>query len=89
MFVGTAVSPGSDITTKSLSTGLVFVLLPFVFTLLNLFCLEYGFLNVRLLLVGRVIVLLVVGGVVNVVLLGVLLVDERDRRDVLVDATDC
>ena len=39
----------------------------------------------RLLLVGRVIAL--VGGVVNVVLLDVL-VDERDRRDVLVDATD-
>ena len=41
----------------------------------------------RLLLVGRVIAL--VGGVVNVVLLDVLLVDERDRRDVLADATDC
>ena len=39
----------------------------------------------RLLLVGRVIAL--VSGVVNVVLLDVL-VDERDRRDVLVDATD-
>ena len=81
MCVGTAVSPGSGIRTKSLSTGFFFVLLPFVFTLVDL-----GFLNVRL-LVGRVIAL--VGGVVNVVLLDALLVDERDRRDVLVDGTDC
>ena len=87
MCVGTTVSPGSGIRTKSLSTGFVFVLLPFVFTLVDLFCLEFGFLNVRLLLVGRVIAL--VGGVVNAVLLDVLHVDERDRRDLLVDATDC
>ena len=86
MCVGTAVSLGSGIRTKSLSTGFIFVLLPFVFTLVDLFCLEFGFLNVWLLLVGCVIAL--VGGVVNVVLLDVL-VDERDRRDVLVDATDC
>ena len=86
MCVGTAVSPGSGIRTKSLSTGFVFVLLPFVFTLVDLFCLEFGFLDVRLLRVERVIAL--VGGVVNVVLLDVLLVDERDRRDVLVDATN-
>ena len=77
---------GSGIRTKSLSTGFVFVLLPFVFTLVDLFCLEFGFLDVRLLRVERVIAL--VGGVVNVVLLDVLLVDERDRRDVLVDATN-
>ena len=67
-------------------TGFIFVLLPFVFTLVDLLCLEFGFLNVWLLLVGCVIAL--VGGVVNVVLLDVL-VNERDRRNVLVDATDC